>query len=243
MKAMIFAAGIGSRLRPLTDTMPKAMVDIHGRMMVDRAIDRLKSVGVTSIVVNVHHHAATLKEHLSSIENVIVSDESNRLLDTGGGVLAASEMLEGDEPILLYNADILTDVDFADFASYFNRCGSVAVLLTDNKRSSTRKLLFDDRQTMKGWINETSGSVRPEGMSTDGLHGMAFNGLHIVSPAIFPLLRDYADRNGDVFSITSFYIDVCDRCRISAYTPNSEYQWFDIGSVEKLETARANFVE
>ncbi len=244
MKAMIFAAGLGTRMRPLTDNKPKALVSVNGVKMIDRAIGIMKKAGADTIVVNVHHFADMLTEYIrDNYNNVTISDERECLLDTGGGVLAARRWLDGKEPIVLFNADILTDVDVATMVERHAYKGSEATLLVDDKRESSRKLLFNDGGEMCGWINEKDGVVKPSGLDTSDLKRFAFGGVHVISPSIFVELERYAQVHGAKFSITSFYIDVCRNAHISAYLAPKPYQWYDIGSVEKLVTATSNFID
>ncbi|MDE7397288.1 MAG: nucleotidyltransferase family protein [Muribaculum sp.] len=242
MKAMIFAAGLGTRLRPLTENMPKALVPVNGIRMIDRAIKLVKAAGADTIVVNVHHFADMLTEYICSrYDNIIISDERECLLDTGGGVLAARCWLDGEEPVVLFNADILTDVDVAAMVDRHMRDRSKATLLVDGLRESSRKLLFTPDGYMRGWINEKDGMVKPSDLDVSGLDKLAFGGVHVISPSLFIELERYAQIYGNKFSITSFYIDACQRMRISAYVSPTPYQWYDIGSVEKLAVAERNF--
>lgn len=250
MKAMIFAAGLGSRLRPLTNNIPKALVEVGGIPMLERVIIRLKSFGITEIIVNVHHFSSKVKEFLKAKDNfgvnIIVSDETNRLLDTGGGVLKAAKWLKGKESILLYNTDILTDFDISRMEAAHIESTSLATLLV-KKRQTSRYLLIDknDNMRMHGWTNIKTGEIKPTSLlashkftksNLQGLSYYAFGGVHIVSPAIFPLLGDYS-RNSDVFSIMSFYIDSCSSHKICGYEPAEDYLWFDIGKIDTLKAA------
>lgn len=242
MNAMIFAAGLGTRLRPITDSIPKAMVEVGGVKMIDRAINNVRRAGAERIVVNVHHHADVLSDYLCAYDDVIISDESDCLLDTGGGLLAARRWLDSSL-CLVCNADILTDFDLSEIVSAHDISSRVATLLVDVKRESSRKLLFDDNLIMKGWTNVKSGETKPSGLDADGLIQAAFGGIHVVSPEIFPALQSYADRVGDVFSITSFYIDSCREKNVYGFVSASECQWFDVGSCDRLATARRLFIE
>lgn len=243
MKAMIFAAGIGTRLKPWTLHHPKALVEVGGKPMLGRVIDRLRDAGIHEIVVNVHHFAPQIVDYLNNLNDptltITIADESQLLLDTGGGLLAAAPLLGTDSPILLHNADILTDFPLEEMMEAHARSGADATLLVD-RRSSSRCLYFDGDGTMRGWGNLVTGATRPEGLDTSALTPLAFGGVHIVNPAtIFPLLREFAP--GEVFSITDFYIAVCDRASLRAYTPSAPYRWHDVGRPESLEAARAAY--
>ncbi|MDE6684185.1 MAG: NTP transferase domain-containing protein [Duncaniella sp.] len=151
MKAMIFAAGLGTRLAPLTDTCPKALIQVGDKPMLRRAVERLRDAGVSEIIVNVHHHADMIIDYLAQNDfgiPVKVSDERDALLDTGGGVVKASRMLMGDEPVILYNADIFTDFPITEMLDAHHRSEADVTLLADN-RDTSRYLLFDAEGRMR----------------------------------------------------------------------------------------------
>ncbi len=218
MKGMVFAAGLGTRLRPLTDSVPKALVELDGVAMLERVLTRMKSYGIGEAVVNVHHFADKVRDFLREHDDfgmrLHISDESGMLLDTGGGVAAAADWLSGDEPVLLHNADIYTDVDFAEMLMEHEASGVDATLLTGH-RATSRYLLFDKNMRMHGWTDIRSGRVRPERLDISGLATMAFGGVHIVSPRLVEDICRYGRDNGKiVFSITDYYIESCGRMYI-----------------------------
>ncbi len=238
---MIFAAGLGSRLRPLTDTMPKALVALDGVPMLERLLIRMKQCGITVVVVNVHHYAEKIMDFLHDNDNfgmqIQVSDESSRLLDTGGGVLAAKSMLDGDEPILLHNADIYTDIDYREMLAAHEASGADASLLMA-PRTTSRYLLFDDAMRMHGWMNIISGEYRPKDICTEEYCRYAFGGVHMISPTVLDDLKKYADSIGNnVFSITEYYIDACQRMYLKGWCQPAGTRWHDIGTLEKLRQA------
>lgn len=244
MKAMIFAAGLGTRLRPLTDTRPKALIDVGGVPMLERVLTRLKDSGVTDVVVNVHHFADMICDFLHEsvicdTMNVAVSDERGKLLDTGGGLLKAQSLLGDVDDILLYNADILTDFDIQPMIDWHRNSGSDVSLLVGDRHTS-RYLLLDDGNRMRGWCNSVTGEVRPSmtESAVSVLRRKAFGGVHIVSPSIFESLDAYGHECGDAFSIMPYYIKECSRLKITGYTPDRSYNWFDIGKPDSLEQAR-----
>lgn len=239
---MIFAAGIGSRLRPFTDKHPKALAPVNGVPILRRVIEKMLAADIREIVVNIHHFPEQIKEYLSANNNfgadIEISDESDKLLDTGGGLLRARRFLEGSEPILVHNADILTDFSISEMRSAHTESSSLATLLAF-PRESSRQLYFDADGELRGWQNLNSGQCKPEGFRPDdaGLQQLAFGGVHIVSPEIFPLLADYSSTAGDVFSIIPFYLSLVGRYQIKSFTPKDTFRWFDIGTPAKLQAA------
>lgn len=244
MKAMIFAAGLGTRLRPLTDTTPKALIEVGGRTMLERVILRLKFAGVREIVVNVHHHAEMIRSYLAENNNfgidIKISDETDLLLDTGGGVAKAAPLLRGDEPIMLYNADILTDFPINEMLATHLRRSALATLLV-SQRQSSRSLLFNVQGLMRGWWRTDGSAVRPDGIDPAHLLSAAFCGVHVISPELLDEIVGYAAENGKVFSIIDFYIATCSRNPYFGWTSRNLFSWYDIGRPATLEAARRRY--
>ena len=242
-KAMIFAAGLGTRLRPLTDHKPKALVEINGVTMLERVLRRVIDAGCDDIVVNVCHFGEQIIDFLAAKNNfgvtIHISDEREALLDTGGGVLAARQWLEGDGDILIHNADILTDFNLNSMMEFHAQSGADATLLV-KPRNTARYLLFE-QDKMCGWTNVQTGEVKPQGLVYDAekMQALAFGGVHIISPSIFNTLEHYSSE--PKFSITPFYIDNCNSLKIKGYQPKESYQWFDIGKPETLTLAENSF--
>lgn len=239
MKAMIFAAGLGTRLRPLTDNMPKALVPVAGKPMLERVILRLKDAGFEDITINIHHFGEQIIEFLRAHHdfgvNIHISDERDLLLDTGGGIRKARPFLDGDEPILVHNADILSDIDLAAFYRHHLGNEAEATLLV-NERKTSRYLLLDNGSNLRGWINKSTGEVKPEGFAyTEGeLREWAFGCVHVISPTLFRLMDK--EQWAGKFSIIPFYLSVCRQVSIKGYPLQSGY-WFDIGKPETLAQA------
>lgn len=240
MKAMIFAAGLGSRLKPLTDTMPKALVPVAGRPMLEHVILKLKAAGFTEIVINIHHFGEQILDFLQANDDfgliVHISDERGQLLDTGGGIKKARAFFDtSDESFLVHNVDILSDVDLRKLYNYHLQSGSVATLLA-SRRSTARYLLFDSEKKLCGWINKDTGQVKPEGFHYDvTLHQeYAFSGIHVLSPAIFRLMD--TPRWEGKFSIMDFYLSTCQQTDFSGYLAE-RLQLIDIGKPETLAKA------
>lgn len=238
---MIFAAGLGTRLKPFTLYHPKALVDVGGEPMLGRVARRLIEAGVDHLIINVHHFADQIIDYVKKCDgfgvNVDISDESDCLLDTGGGILAARRWLDGDQPFIVHNADILSDFDINDMYKHHVDSGNLSTVLASSRQTSRYLYFGRDSLTMKGWGNITTGEYKPAGFipGEDNLR-LAFDGVHVLSPEIFPLLETYCTE--PKFSITPFYIDVCNRYPIGAYIPQGDFHWYDVGRPETLEAAR-----
>lgn len=244
MKAMVFAAGLGTRLRPETENKPKALVEVGGKPMLQHVIEHLKDAGVNSLVVNVHHFAEQIVEFLKANNNfgmeIHISNESDLLLDTGGGVVKAHEMLTDNSSVILHNADILTDVDLRRLYEAHSKAANDVTLLVDANRNSSRQLLFGTDGRMHGWLNCKTGQTRPGKLDTEKMTKLSFNGIHVMSQHALQQLVAYSTGTKP-FSITDFYIEACKELNIASYLMPSECQWFDIGSHEKLQNARMTY--
>lgn len=238
MKAMVFAAGLGTRLKPLTNTMPKALVLLNGVPMLERVIKNIIACGITQVVVNIHHFGDQIIQFLNEKNNfginIAISDERDQLLDTGGGILRAQSLLDGDEPFLVHNADIFTDLDLRSIINHHLVSGADATLLV-KQRTTQRYLVFDQQNRMQGWTNIATGEVKPASLTIDASkHLMAFGGVHVISPIVFAPLKQHATE--PKFSIMPFYIDNCQKLNIQGFNPTG-YNWFDIGKMETLQQA------
>jgi NDP-sugar pyrophosphorylase family protein len=235
MQAMIFAAGLGTRLGELTLTRPKALIPVAGVPMLERVATRLVDAGVTRIIVNVHHHAEQIIDFVESRAGFGVAVEFSRELEmpleTGGGLKQAAPLLARDAPFYLHNSDILSDLPLRDLFRRHVERGPLATLAV-MERSTSRYLLFDD-QGLFGRVDERA-SLRIEVRETIGVaRSLAFGGVHVVSPEIFPRL----DQHGRVFSILDTYLAAAEEgCRIEPYRIDSS-TWIDIGKPEQLAEA------
>ena len=217
MQAMIFAAGLGTRLKPLTDHMPKALVRVGGEPLLKHVVVQMKNAGFTHIVVNVHHFADQIEEYLAAQQNfgidIRISDERQQLLNTGGGIKKARPLFDSTEPILIHNVDILSNVDLRGF--YAQAHGDATLLVSE--RQTKRYLLFDPNEghRLMGWTNVETHEVRSPhaGLNPDGCERYAFSGIHVFSPRLFPLL----DKWPDVFGIIDFYLGTCACHDINGY--------------------------
>ena len=238
MKAMIFAAGLGTRLKPLTDTMPKALVPVAGRPMLEHVINKLKSSGFDEIIINIHHFGQQIIDFLESNNNfgisIHISDERDMLLDTGGGIKHAMELFPSDEPILIHNVDILSDVDLKSLYRFHIDSGNDATLMV-SRRETSRYLLLDKSNRLNGWINTSTGETKPEGfIYNPEIHSKyAFSGIHVVSPTLFNFMKD---KWTGKFPIMDFYLKECMNARIGACI-KPEIKLIDIGKPETLKKA------
>ena len=243
MKALIFAAGLGTRLRPFTDDRPKAMVEIAGKPMLQHVIERVSAAGFDDITINIHHYGQMIIDFLEKNDNfglnIHISDERGLLLDTGGGILKARQWLDGDEPFLVHNTDIISTLDLKAFYDYHVEHDALATILV-KERETQRYFLFDDNDRLCGWTNKATGEFKPDPEKLRGrnLRELAFGGLHVISPRIFPHLEHYRRQEGEKFSITPFYVNECKHHLIHGYHPDADYQWLDIGKPETLVQAQ-----
>ena len=237
MKAMIFAAGIGSRLKPLTDNMPKALIPVNGKPMLEHVILKLKAFGFDQIVINIHHLGEQIIDFLKANNNfgiqIFISDEKDYLLDTGGGLKKAQQFLQGDEPFLIHNADIISDIDLKKLYDSHLENNPLATLLV-SQRETSRYLLFDKSNKLCGWRNRETGEIKSFYPYFDPSHYQeyAFGGIHVLSPQIFDWLQEWTGR----FSIINFYLSVCAKTNIRAYVAENLHL-LDIGKPETLAQA------
>ena len=236
MKAMIFAAGLGTRLKPLTDHMPKALVPVAGKPMLEHVIRKLIAAGCDEIVINVHHFADQIIDFVKTNNNfgitIHISDETDMLLDTGGGIKKASSFF--NEPFLIHNVDILSNVDLKSLYEYHLTSGNDATLLV-SPRKTVRYLLFDEENHLCGWVNKDTLQTKPEGFvyQPEVQKEYAFSGIHIVSPSLF----NYMGENWiGKFPIMDFYLQTCQEAKLGGYA-KEDLQLIDIGKPETLAVA------
>lgn len=242
MKALIFAAGIGSRLKPWTNEHPKALVDVAGKPMLQRVIENIISAGIDNIIINVHHFGEQIIEFITENHfeaNITISDERKLLLDTGGGLRKVIPLLN-DDSILIHNADILTDYNLRDFINRHNSAKNDASLLVAHRKSN-RRLVFNQHLRMKGWTNLDTGEVKPSELTislNDNL--LSFNGIHILNSSLYKALLDYRPAETP-FSIIDFYVESASNKLIDGQLLPENCSWFDVGKPKTLEEARKAF--
>ncbi|MDD4776756.1 MAG: nucleotidyltransferase family protein [Fermentimonas sp.] len=237
MKAMIFAAGLGSRLKPLTDSMPKALVSVGGKPLLQHTIEKLKLAGFDEIIINIHHFGEQIIDFVESKNyfdiRIEFSDEREKLLDTGGGIKKASHFFDDNRPFLVHNVDILSNIDLNElYTSHVSNNAIATVVCSDRKTS--RYLCFDSEKQLKGWINKKTGEVKSPVPDFDSSQysQLAFSGIHIIDPSIFSHMDNFTDR----FSIIDFYLSVCDYEKIVYYSVKDS-QMIDVGKHESLMLA------
>ena len=236
MKALIFAAGKGTRLKPFTDHHPKALARVNGVPLLERNIKYLQSYGINDFVINIFHFGEQivefLKEHDHFGANIEISDEKDQLLETGGGLVFARRFLDDGEDFLILNADILTDLNITEFVKYHQEKKDFATLAVSDRKSS-RKLLFNPEMILKGWLNVQTGEQRLAEFNK-GFKPLAFSGIHCVNPQIFNKIK----RTGK-FSIMEEYLDLMSLERIHGYEHSADL--IDVGKPESIAEAEKIF--
>lgn len=238
MKAMVFAAGLGTRLLEETSEKPKALVEIGGKTLLQLTIEKLKKEGIDEIVVNVHHFSEVVKKYLSTHDfgiPIYISDESEKLLDTGGGLKKAAHFFNDNSPILIYNVDILSNLNLQLVKEEHLKSGALATLVVRN-RQTQRYFKFDGKQRLVGWINKKTGESKisiPEDF--EKATEMAFSGIHIIQPEIFKMMP-----KEDRFSIVKVYLELAKTQKIKGFFDDSDL-WMDVGKTTQLEEARKRF--
>jgi len=235
---MIFAAGLGTRLQNETAEKPKALVEIGGKPLLQRVIEKLKTEGITEIVVNVHHFSelviSFIKQNNFGIP-IHISDETENLLDTGGGLKKAARFFVGAEPVLVYNVDIISNMNFSQLIAEHRKSGALVTLVVRNRKTQ-RYFKFDAEKRLVGWINRKTGETKVSNSENfDKAIEMAYSGIHIFNPEIFPLMPET-----DRFSVTDFYLELAKTQKIMGFYDDSDL-WMDVGKPEQLEEARRMF--
>ncbi|MCU0370252.1 MAG: sugar phosphate nucleotidyltransferase [Bacteroidales bacterium] len=232
MKALILAAGLGTRMMPLTANVPKALLLLNGSTLLEIVIRKLAREGFRDIIINVHHHAGQVREFLKQFHlhgvNISISDESELLLDTGGAIRKASWFLDGSDPFLVHNVDVISDIDLRALLDDHIRHRRLATLSVID-RESRRYFLFDEELRLKGWMNTVTGEIRWAGSPIPHTNPLAFSGIHIIDPGIFRLMNE-----GGRFSIIDTYLKLAVTENIAGYRQDG-MTWFDMGKPEQFE--------
>ncbi len=230
MKALIFAAGFGTRLKPLTLYKPKALVEVRNKPILFLIIQKLKLAGFNHIVINVHHFAEQIIQYVKKNDSfgikIDFSDETNELLDTGGGLVKARNIFGETDDLLLYNVDIISDIDLNKFYNYHKKNKALATLAT-KQRETTRSLLINEHNYLSGWRNiQTNDEIICN--DNKNLREIAFSGIHFVNRKIFSLLNKKSK-----FPIMPEYLRIAKTEKIKTYEHNNDF-WFEIGKLENL---------
>ena len=235
-KALIFAAGKGTRLKPFTDSHPKALALVNDVPLLERNIKYLQNFGITEFVINVHHFGEQIVEFLEKNNHfgakIDISDEKNELLETGGGLLFAQKYLENEENFLIMNADILTDLNIHELVKFHEMHLPLATLAVSD-RNSSRKLFFNSEMVLKGWMNKNSGETKMAEFNND-FKELAFSGIHCINSSIFDKIK----RRGK-FSIMEEYLDLMFENNILGF--QHEARLIDVGRPESVIEAEKYF--
>lgn len=262
MKAMIFAAGMGTRLKPLTDVIPKALVPVAGKPLLQHTIERLTSAGCDDIVINVHHHADQIRNFLDTTRQhwgapISISDESDKLLETGGAIRKAMPQLDDEERFIIHNCDIISNVNINDF---WQAGENVDAMLLVSERETQRYLIFDDDMRLVGWTNVKTGEVKspypavhqafnPDYLATEVPYNfvttpatprmyrlLAFSGIHQMTTRFASEMQSWPDK----FSVIDYYLALCATHDIRGYV-QPDLCLLDVGKLDTLEQAN-NFI-
>jgi NDP-sugar pyrophosphorylase family protein len=236
MKAMIFAAGLGTRLKPYTETTPKALVPIGGIPMLEILIKHFQKNGINDIIINVHHFSDQIKEFLLKNNNfgsnISISDESDLLLDTGGGLRKAAWFFDDEKPFLVQNVDVISDISYQQMLDLQSQSGSFATLAVSDRKTS-RYFLFDERMQLCGWENTKTGALKIVNHNFQNLKRYAFSGIHVIDPEIF----NFNKKEGE-FSIVDTYLELAATHKITGFEHNPE-NWVDMGKPDELIKAKS----
>ena len=241
MKGLIFSAGLGTRLKPLTDTMPKALVPLAGKPLLQWQVEKLRDAGITDIIVNVHHFPDMIIDAIRRNNGwgcrIMVSDERDQLLDTGGGLRKAFRdgLLGKNGPVLACNVDILSNIDIPALIDRYEQTGLSQLVVSDRK--TQRYLLFDEENMLRGWTNISTGEVKPANLQSpiSHLQLLAFSGMQILTPEVLSRLDEMEESK---FSMIDFYLHLCDsnRTPLQAFVPK-DYKMMDVGKIDEIEKA------
>ncbi len=231
MKAMILAAGKGTRLRHLTRNKPKALVEVNGKPLLEILIEKLKREGFDHILINLHHFGRMIKDYV--LENncfgitVEFSDESGKLLDTGGAILKAADFFAGNEPVLIHNVDIFSDIRLKPLIESFGKSNDIARLIV-RKRETKRYLLFDENMYLSGWTNKSSGEIKRVKGKPENYNEYAFSGIWMAKPEFVRQIPFTG-----AFSIINVWLEMAKRHKIKGVVDNSSL-WHDLGTPDRI---------
>ena len=229
---MIFAAGLGTRLKPLTDTMPKALIPLAGKSLLQWQVEKLRDAGISDIIVNVHHFPDMIIDTIRANNgwgcNIQISDERDLLLDTGGGLkkIKNSKFKIQNEPVLACNVDILSNIDIKALIATYEQTGISQLVVSE--RTTQRYLCFDEQDRLCGWSNIATGELK----GSDGRH-LAFSGTQILNADVLDRLEEMQETK---FSLIPFYLHIMSDTPLQAYVPQN-YRMMDVGKIDQIEQA------
>jgi N-acetyl-alpha-D-muramate 1-phosphate uridylyltransferase len=237
MKAMIMAAGKGTRMGKITGTTPKVLVDINGKSLLQIAVEKCSRFGFDDIIVNVHYLADKVEEEIKRLNRsgfrITVSDERDLLLENGGGLYKARGFFD-KKPFLVYNADIVTDLDLSALYSFHKKNNGLATLAVRNRKGN-RFLLVNSEGVLKGWCNKATGEKILAGAVNEELSEVGFSSMQIIDPEIFDYMHD------GIYTVVSLYLELASEHKIITYRCDDGY-WFNVGTPEELKKVR-KFIE
>lgn len=237
MNGLIFSAGLGTRLKPLTDTMPKALVPLAGKPLLQWQVEKLRDAGITDIVVNVHHFPDMIIDAVRANDgwgtHITISDERDCLLDTGGGLRKAGSLM-GNGPVLACNVDILSNIDIKALVAHYEETGVSQLVVSE--RQTQRYLCFNGEDLLCGWINIATGEMKPSSIHQSinpSFRRLAFSGMQILNEDALARLQQ---REETKFSLIPFYLDIMEEVPLHAYVPKN-YRMMDVGKIDQITEA------
>ena len=237
MKAIILAAGKGTRLKNLTANKPKALVEVNGAPMLETVINKISKAGISDIIINIHHHGKMITDFLEQNNyfglNIQISDETDMLLDTGGAILKMKYFIHGSDSILVHNVDIISDLNISDLSKHHHESGSIASLCT-RERTTNRGLLFNNYDELIGWTNSATDEIKWVKNPAKDFHKRAFNGIYMISPEFVDKIK-LTGR----FSIIDVWLDIAKKEKITCFHDESNF-WHDLGTKEKITKAESH---
>jgi NDP-sugar pyrophosphorylase family protein len=233
MKAIIFAAGLGTRLKPITNHIPKALVRVNGKPLIDYAIEKLINAGIHEIVINIHHFGNLIVKHIEKSSypiSIQFSDEHDQLLETGGALKKAAPLLKDNDPVIALNVDIISSINLKKLISQHIETNALVTLAVRNRKTS-RYLLFNNQMELTGWKNIKTNEVRMARYQQKDLSQLAFSGIQVLSPHFFDLITETGK-----FSVIETYLRLASTQKIIGFHDKSPF-WIDIGKPGEIENA------
>jgi NDP-sugar pyrophosphorylase family protein len=233
MKAIIFAAGLGTRLKPITNHIPKALVPVNGKPLIDYAVEKLIDAGIHEIVINIHHFGDLIINHIKTSSypiSIHFSDERDQLLETGGALKKAASILKGNDPVIALNVDVISSINLKKLISQHIKTNAL-VTLAVRKRETSRYLLFNNQMELTGWKNIKTNEIKMAREQQKDLTQLAFSGIQVLSPHFFDLITETGK-----FSVIEIYLRLASTQKIMGFNDTSPF-WIDVGKPGEIENA------